>query len=251
MADNARWSRDELIAAFNLYCRIPFGRIHTGNPEVIALADVLGRSPSAVAWKLANYARLDPTLKARKIAGASHGSKQEEAIWREFHSDWESLAFESELALARLKGMELATEVDDFPEGRTKDSVVRVRLNQKFFRAAVLAAYNFQCCITGLSVTQLLSASHIVPWAVDVKNRANPRNGLCLNAIHDRAFDCGLITITDYRVVVSPVLKKKAAEHAVSELILRYENATIMEPERFAPSAEFLRYHFEHIFVRS
>lgn len=41
----------------------------------------------------------------------------------------------------------------------------------------------------------LLNASHIIPWSVDVQNRLNPRNGLCLNAILDRAFDRGLMTI--------------------------------------------------------
>jgi hypothetical protein len=26
------WTREELIVAFNLYCKIPFGRIHIRNP---------------------------------------------------------------------------------------------------------------------------------------------------------------------------------------------------------------------------
>ncbi len=28
------WTRDELLVAINLYCRIPFGRIHVRNPEI-------------------------------------------------------------------------------------------------------------------------------------------------------------------------------------------------------------------------
>ncbi len=56
------WTREELIVAFNLYCKIPFGRIHIRNPLVIELARAIGRTPSAVSWKLANFARLDPTL---------------------------------------------------------------------------------------------------------------------------------------------------------------------------------------------
>jgi hypothetical protein len=47
------WTRDELIVAFNLYCKIPFGRTHIRNPLVIELAKALGRTPSAVSWKLA------------------------------------------------------------------------------------------------------------------------------------------------------------------------------------------------------
>ena len=71
----------------------------------------------------------------------------------------------------------------------------------------VAAENNLNSC-QRLAVSELLNASHIVPWAVDSKNRLNPRNGLCLNSLHDRAFDRGLLTITtDYRVMVSKKLK--------------------------------------------
>ena len=70
-----KWTREELIIAFNLYCKIPFGKIHIHNPDIISLAKILGRTPSAVSWKLANFASLDPFLKKRNISGASHGSK--------------------------------------------------------------------------------------------------------------------------------------------------------------------------------
>src|SRR6266851_9722807 len=93
------WSREELIVAFNLYCKIPFGRIHTRNASVIGLAKAIGRTPSAVSWKLANFARLDPALKKRNISGATHGAQVEVEIWNEFSSDWDRLAFESERLL--------------------------------------------------------------------------------------------------------------------------------------------------------
>ena len=91
-----KWTREELILAFNLYCKIPFGTIHIRNPKIISLAKILGRTPSAVSWKLANFARLDPSLQDRNIAGASHGSKLDVEIWEEFVGDWDGLAFESE-----------------------------------------------------------------------------------------------------------------------------------------------------------
>ena len=81
------WTRDELIVAFILYCRIPFGRIHIRNPDIISLANALERTPSSVSWKLANFARLDPALQKRHIRGASHGSRAEEEIWNEFSDD--------------------------------------------------------------------------------------------------------------------------------------------------------------------
>jgi putative restriction endonuclease len=164
------------------------------------------------------------------------------------------LSFESEKLLAQLTGRieELSDETKVFPEGKTRQAVIRTRVNQGFFRAAVLAAYGSSCCITGCSVTELLNASHIVPWSVDVKNRTNPRNGLCLNAIHDRAFDCGLLTVTpDLRVKISRKAKKKSSDVGTRELLLRYDDASISLPRHFAPEPEFLKYHNEYVFLES
>lgn len=247
------WTREELIIAFNLYCKIPFGKIHIRNPLVIALAKAIGRTPSAVSWKLANFARLDPALKKRNIAGATHGARAETEVWQEFSGDWERLAFESEILLEKATGLvpKDVGELQHLPEGRTRETLVRTRVNQGFFRAAVLAAYDARCCITGLPIPELLNASHIIPWALDVRNRTNPRNGLCLNVIHDRAFDCGLLTITaDHTVKLSPKVKSKSTDAAVSALLCRYEGVSISLPMRFFPDPECLRFHNEKVFLQ-
>lgn len=218
------WTREELIVAFNLYCKIPFGRIHLRNPLIAELAKAIGRTPSAVSWKLANFARLDPALQKRNITGATHGARAEVEIWNEFSNDWDRLAFESERLLNQLTGHtpEFVEEGREFPEGMSREALTRTRVNQRFFRAAVLAAYGARCCITGLSIPQLLTASHIVPWSVDIKNRTNPRNGLCLNALHDRAFDCGLLTVTpDLKVKLSPQIRKKGPTNAPKDSCCR------------------------------
>lgn len=245
------WTREELIVAFNLYCKIPFGRIHNRNPLVIELANAIHRSPSAVSWKLANFARLDPSLKKRNISGAAHGADAERQVWKEFSGDWEKLTFESQRLLGEfLGGTPLAPVQDSFPEGKTRDAITRVRVNQAFFRAAVLAAYDSRCCITGLPIPQLLNASHIVPWSVDVRNRANPRNGLCLNAIHDRAFDCGLLTVTpELKVRVCSKIKDAKKDEAVQQFLVRYDGIAIRSPSRFAPERDFLLYHNEEVFL--
>lgn len=62
-----KWTREELILAFNLYCKISFGKIHIHNPEIINLSKILDRTPSAVSWKLANFASLDPSLKGETL----------------------------------------------------------------------------------------------------------------------------------------------------------------------------------------
>jgi putative restriction endonuclease len=252
--NRTNWSREELILAFNLYCKTPFGKIHIHNPEIIALSKILRRTPSAVSWKLANFARLDPALKKRAIIGATHGGKGEIEIWDEFNQDWENLSFESERLLARLTGKSfeqlLHIDENELPKnGKERETVVRIRVNQNFFRATVLAAYSFSCCITGLSVVELLNASHIIPWSLNIENRVNPRNGLCLNAILDRAFDRGLLTILpNYTIKISAVLKKLSKNIAVKDFLLRYDGLSIKRPERFLPDINFLFYHNEKIF---
>jgi len=249
-----KWTREELIIAFNLYCKTPFGKIHIHNPEIITLAKALGRTPSAVSWKLANLASLDPSLKKRNIAGASHGSKMDVEVWNEFNGDWERLAFESERLLAQRTGRLIedsseADVVDALGIGKDRETLVKVRVNQGFFRKTVLAAYNYQCCVTGLEIPELLNASHIIPWSKDKDNRVNPRNGLCLNAIHDRAFDRGLLTITpDFIVKVSKVIKRKSVSEAVQDFLLRYDGREINKPAKFLPDLKFLKYHNRNIF---
>src|SRR5208283_3254377 len=96
------------------------------------------------------------------------------------------------------------------------------------------------------AVPALLTASHIVPWAEDVKNRTNPRNGLCLNALHDKAFDCGLLTVTpDYRISISNRLRNagETDDGIARRLFAHYEGRKITLPDRFIPDPEFLKYH--------
>jgi len=250
----SNWTREELILAFNLYCKIPFGTIHNRNPHVIALARLLGRSTSAVSWKLANLARLDPSLQARNIAGATHGSELDAEVWKEFSGSWERLAFESERLLARRmrRPVEQVADIDleGLPKaGKEREAMVRQRVNQAFFRRMVLSAYNWRCCVTQLALPELLVASHISPWSKDETNRVNPRNGLCLNALHDRAFDAGLMTITpDLRVQLSPALHRSVRHPAIKGMLVRFEGRRIRLPERFLPDPELIRYHNRHVF---
>lgn len=254
MAQN-NWTRNELIVAFNLYCKTPFTKINSSNKGVQELARIIGRSVSAVALKLANFARLDPALQGRNISGMSHGSKGEEEIWNEFNSNWEGLAFESERILADYKGSFIenvveVSEIEELPIGKEGESLVKVRVNQAFFRSAVLASYNSKCCITGISIPELLVAGHITPWSIDQKNRTNPANGLCLNALHDRAFDKGLMTITpDYTIKLSDKLLENVRKVDSELFFLPFEAKKITLPNKFLPHREFLEYHNANIFI--
>src|ERR1019366_4044522 len=249
---NKGWTREEHILAFNLYCKIPFGSIHMNNPRIIELARILGRKVGSVSLKLSNFARLDPALQARGIRGMKHGAKGEEEIWHEFASRPEELAFESERLLADRLGQSIEqvadVDTDDLPAaGIEREATVRKRVNQSFFRSRILSAYNFRCCVTGLSVQPLLTASHIIPWAEDEKNRLNPKNGLCLNALHDRAFDRHLMWIeNDFVIHFSPRLHKDSSTSTETvKWLTSFEGSHLLLPKKFSPDPEFLKRHVE------
>ena len=221
MKKSNNWSREETIVAFNVYCKIPFKSSSKTNPTVIKYANLLGRSPSALNMKIGNFGRLDPELKKQGITGLTNGSKLDEDVWNEFNGNWDKLAFESEKLIAELQNRTIEIEIidiEDLPKGEDRETIIKARINQSFFRSTILSSYNLKCCITGLSIPDFLVASHIIPWAKDNNNRTNPHNGLCLNSIHDKAFDRGFITITpDFKVLVSKCFDEYSDNIAVND----------------------------------
>lgn len=255
MMSKNNWTREETIIAFNVYCKIPFKSSSKSNPTIIKYADIIGRSPSALNMKVGNFGRLDPELKKQGIVGLAHGSKLEEDVWNKFNGNWEKLAFESEQLIAKFANKPIEEiseiEVEDIREGIEREKIVKQRINQKFFRATVLSSYYFRCCITGLSIPDFLVASHIIPWSINTEHRLNPRNGLCLNSIHDKAFDRGFITITpEYKIRVSGIFGDFEKEKAVQDFFMKYENQKVNLPDKFLPTKEFLDYHYYNIFKK-
>lgn len=104
-----------------------------------------------------------------------------------------------------------------------------------------------------MSQSDLLIASHIKPWKVsDIRTeRKNPSNGLCLNSLHDKAFDRGLITITpDFRISISHVLKDADMDQLTRDWFMSYEDKQIYLPDKFIPGRDFIEYHNDMIFQR-
>lgn len=255
MKTNKNWTREETIIAFNVYCKIPFKSSSKTHPKIIEYAKIIGRSPSALNMKIGNFGRLDPELKKQGITGLVNGSKLEEIIWEEFNNDWEKLSYESELLIAKFQNKPIEEiediNLDDLPLGKDKETIIKARVNQSFFRSTILSSYNLKCCITGLSIPSFLIASHIIPWVKDKENRTNPHNGLCLNSIHDKAFDKGYITITpDYKIKVSECFDNYSNDIAVNDFFVKYQNQSIILPDRFLPSKDFLDWHYHNIFIK-
>ena len=230
-----------MILAINLYCKTPFGKIDKGNPKIIELAKVLDRTPSSVGLKLANFASIDPSLDRK---GASHTSKLDRQVWAEFFGNWDEMVTQSEEMVSKLVKPKQGFGENPNPEfdyGEDIQRTVSVRKNQQVFREMILSSYNSRCCITGVKNSEVLVASHIIPWSQDTNNRLNPMNGLCLNALHDRAFDRNLITLgEEYEVIVSSKLEHR--------FFKEYENKIIEFPSRFLPDQDFLEHHRKTFF---
>lgn len=258
MAIRNNWTRSQLLVAFNLYCQLPFGKFHHRNPLIIKYSELIQRTPSALAMKLGNIASLDPVITSSGRAGLKAASKADKSMWDEMQSDWGKFALES---YDTIQSFDLQSQMETLSSdssirlsndadysGDEKITKTKIRIGQDFFRKSVLSAYENRCCITGLSIPKLLIASHIVPWSKDKKNRLNPKNGLCLSMLHDKAFDVGIITITnDMKVKVSRTLLKQT-NLFVKNTLLKYNDTEIKLPEKFSPSEEFLSYHRNMIF---
>lgn len=248
------WTRDELVLAMNLYCQLPFGRLHKGTPEIIALARAIDRTPSSVGMKLCNLASLDPAHHERGVKGLSGASAADRQIWEEFHADWDRLVIESERLRAKAQLQPDSTEEIDEPNevfsGETEvKRAVNIRLAQRFFRRAVLASFETRCCVTEIQQPELLIASHIVPWRQSTEHRTNPKNGLCLSRLHDGAFDKGLIAVDpEYRLIISKELAEDFDNSVMKTCFQAFEGKTISMPNRFRPDPHLLAIHRETVF---
>ncbi|KKJ77228.1 restriction endonuclease [Kiloniella litopenaei] len=252
MAERRNWSQEEVRHALALYLVTDFGKIDNKNPDIIKLANALGRSKNAVALKLANLAALDASIPQ---SGMSNVSKTDRQVWDEFKNDpsaiieaYEEQSLDKNHTIIKTdtdrfinETLGLAETDTNFDPRRARDKQVfsKQRVGQNFFRKAILSAYERRCALTGVEDIRLLNASHIVAWKDDHVNRVNPSNGICLNGLHDRAFDRHLITFDeDYRLKIRndvPQIARRQLE--------RVESSRLYMPKRFLPDQAFLEQH--------
>ena len=242
------WTEHELLIAMNLYCRLPFGQCNSRNKFVNEVASKMDRTAGSISRKLGNIASLDPRHQARGVGGLPNTSKLDRKVWAEFQDNWSVMADKSESAFEVLMGGTVpgksVSEIEQ-PSGPSEvERTTKTRRLQTFFRNVVLSSYENRCALTGIAVPQLLIASHIIPWSENENRRADPTNGLCLNALHDKAFDRHLITFDeDYRLVVSSILKKGDIPEFQSSNFAKLEGVTLTLPRRFAPDPSALEEH--------
>ena len=161
------------------------------------------------------------------------------------------MASKQGVPVEKLLGIE--AEFENIPVGEDRKIQMKQRVGQYFFRMVILNSYAYKCCITGMNAPQLLVASHIKPWNVsdEKTERTNPQNGLCLNALHDKAFDKGLITINNqYEIIISTQMKNTDMDQDTKDWFMKYDHKEIIKPDKFFPDPQFIEYHNDVIFQR-
>lgn len=256
------WSLEETQMAFALYYVLPPSECDDTGDDVQHLARCIHRSPNSVALKIWNIAANDPNRIALGKVGMSHGSKLDKEVWQRYAESPDSFLGECLSLLFHTfeeesHGMQdaqaapsLLTEAEqEAVLGDEREATVMERVHQQYFRKSLMSNYHNKCCMTGISLKQLLVASHIKPWvASSAVEKTAASNGLLLNAFHDKAFDRGLITIDDdyrIRVAESEVPHTEANEF----WLYQFEGQKIDLPTICLPSHEFIEYHHKHVFL--
>lgn len=254
MGKGKPWTREDVIIAYALYCVIPFSKVNNSNQTIKDTAAIMERSPASLKMRICNLAALDPDFLATGRAGLSGVAKLDQEVFAEFSNDWAGLSAAAEELLG-LPIFDIAEPVYNGPDKRRKKTYAEISDKQarRFFRKSVIAAYEGRCCISGMTIPQMLIASHIKPYAVsDLQTeRANPANGLLLNAFYDRAFDQGLMTVLpDLTIIISDQVKEVYTDERTREWLYAIEGTKIKRPARFAPKRDLLEYHNEYVFLR-
>ena len=191
----------------------------------------------------------NPNAVVTVMPGASRADR---AMWDAFHDNWNEMSDKSEIAFDQLmeKDVSASDKQISVPTGESETTAtLKVRRHQQFFRNTVLASYEQRCALSLIAVPALLNASHIIPWSVAEGRRTDPTNGICLNALYDRAFDRGLITFDkDLRLLVSSLLKTAEIPEFQKINFSAIEGNPIHLPHRFTPDPSALEHHREHIF---
>lgn len=231
MADNERWSREELILALNLYLNKGVTPAEE-EEEVQKLAGLIGRTPGAVGSKMANFAHFDPN--AGK--GFSNFGKRDQEIWEEYYGREDRLREEAE----RIRSAGGITgEVDEQLIVTEEETVTRSRQGTVELRKNVRSRYRDECVICDVEQPALLEVAHILPWSEAEEDRGNLDNTLLMCVLHHAAFDRGFFTLDScYRLRVNP--EKEFESSFLRKTLTHRSGERIRFPEE-APSSDLLR----------
>ena len=109
------------------------------------------------------------------------------------------------------------------------------------FSKTIKENYGYSCAICGITEPEFLISGHISTWAEDENNRLNPKNGICLCSLHDKAFEHGYISLDDdYNIILNKKIKHQSV---LFKELARFDHKRIKLPAKFYPGVEYLRNH--------
>jgi len=119
---------------------------------------------------------------------------------------------------------------------------IKSREFQQAFRNVILENYQRKCAVCDVDDDDFLRGCHIVPVKNDPKIATDPKNGICLCAIHDVAFEKGIFSITDeYKVHVSDSFK--TTSRVLVSAISKLNGKKIRLPSQYYPNKLYLKKH--------
>ena len=212
--------------------------------EVTRLADLFVRSPASITSKMLN---LD--------GSRANAAANEVLFFDAMAADPAHFAvlYEQVLLAARIRARHLAAS--DAQTSRIAEQAIR--LGQHRFAKNVLVNYDHQCAFCdfaprSLPRQRLLIASHIKPWAVcDNAERLDDSNGIAACAVHDTAFDAGLITVNGGLRVhrANRLQQSRRVDPGVDYNFGRVLRSTLRRPERASPDRAYLKWHQQHVYI--
>jgi putative restriction endonuclease len=213
-----------------------------GGHEAVDYA-FMGDNPDAAdnQWLREAWERQIPVIYFLGIA-----PKRYHAILPAFIGDWDARSLKARVVFAEATAGEM-TPPENAAERRYGLRMVKQRLHQAQFRAAVIAAYGGRCALSRLPEARLLDAAHIVADADERLGQPVVPNGLPLSKIHHAAFDAHLIGIDpDYCLHVSEQLLSQQ-DGPVLEALKSLNGEVIHLPrrERDRPDRDRLAARFE------
>ncbi len=256
-----RWSEEETTLALYLYYLLEAKQIENRSNAIKDLAAFLGRTPASVEMKIGNLQFCDK----KNNKGLKNGGKTDDIIFKRYlyNPDLLDITAKEIIDDNRTEAYLIPDLIKSNPYEEPLDNDINVvmdyrgseslrirkeRNEQDSFRNRLFANYDCRCCLSGVNTSELLIASHIVPWSKDETKRVDPKNGLLLNAYLDKAFDKGIITVEadDYTVRISDKLKDERA----LDYFNQYKGQKIILPRNpnVWPEKENLQYHNDVIF---
>lgn len=188
------------------------------------------------------WARRIPIIFFRGLADAQY-----EVLYPVFVQAIDFAKSEAIIAIDDAPAVEKIPKVEEEPIERSYSVGTRkARRHQAAFRRRVLLAYGLRCAVSGLPLTRLLEAAHIIPDTLG--GEASVRNGIAMSTLHHAAYEADLIGIDPDGVLhVSEQVRATRDGPLLEHGLVRIEGQKLRFPA-FAPhqpNRDFLSVRFD------